>query len=557
MVEESLKNKAWVRIQEKLYMSWINEVLEKRNMEATNLTSDMADCVKLINFLELLSGERVIGYIPKANNRIKRIANGDRLIKFLKDQLKFPNPGCSAENIVDLGTDKADNRHLLGLLYLLFRKYRLDTIKNDEGTEKGKEKNNALLEWVKKVTTGYGLEVTSFKSSFSDGEVFLALAHFISNKSFDFEEFKEKPTEEILDKAFTVAQENGIPRVLEITDVTDHILEARGYEMYVSLFHNEYSKRQQIEALKGNVMKSQEQLSMEARSQEDLVNLNVELTTTRDDLKSAVEGLEKTAEEKKNEFCELQLRSNTLDELIKEKKELYGKVELGKNEKEVGAKSAEELYETNKKKIEENRDIKKDDDEEIDGLTKQIEETKKRIEEVKILLENKRTKEAESMASKYVEAQKKGEEMNKRKCEVEEEIEELEEALSKRNKKVSELENELDMDKDNLERGNALQELYLNVAPVEENLREHIVNLHKWAPYIKSGEGFGTEDEKLKDLNKQKEGTYKEILKALATDLEGENDDLGKVLVEVKKDQLKKQTKKPAIKKPTVKKDKK
>ncbi|ELP92378.1 alpha-actinin, putative [Entamoeba invadens IP1] len=554
MVEESIKNKAWVRIQEKLYMSWMNEVLEKRNMEVTNLLLDVADGIKLINFIEALSNLKIEGYIKKPNNRIQRVANGNKFCEFIKFQLNFPNPGCFPENIVDLGTEKADNRNLLGLLYLLFRRYRLDVIKNEEGTEKGKEKNNALLEWVKKIASNYGLEVTGFKSSFNDGKVFLALAHYISNKSFDYEEFKEKPTEEVLDKAFTVAQENGIPRVLEITDVTENILEARGYEMYVSLFHNEYTKRQQIEALKGTFAKSQEQLAMEAKSQEDLVNLNVELSNTRDELKSTVEGLEKTAEEKKSELIELQVKGTSLDELIKEKKEVYNKVEMSKNEKEVGAKSAEEVYETNMKKIDENKDIKKDDDDEIDSLSKQIEETKKRIEEVKTLLENMRSKEAESMASKYVEAQKKCDEMNKRKCEVEEEIEELEETLSKRNEKVSMMENELDIDKDNLLRGNTLQELYLNVAPVEENLREHIVNLHKWAPYMKNTEGFGNEDEKVKELDKQKEGNYKEVLKALATDLEGENDELGKVLVEVKKNQLKKQTKKPTMKKPTVKK---
>jgi len=95
--------------------------------------------------------------------------------------------------------------------------------------------------------------------------------------------------------------------------------------------------------------------------------------------------------------------------------------------------------------------------------------------------------------------------------------------------------------------------------PLEETLRGQIVDLHKWAPYMKGEEGFGVEDPKIKTLNEPKEGHYKDVFKEMAEDLEKENDEIGKVIVQMKKEQLQKDQKKAKVKskKPSVKKEKK
>ncbi|GAT97349.1 hypothetical protein CL6EHI_083140 [Entamoeba histolytica] len=169
-------------------------------------------------------------------------------------------------------------------------------------------------------------------------------------------------------------------------------------------------------------------------------------------------------------------------------------------------------------------------------------------------------KEGESMASKFVEENKRSAELGDKKTDLVEEIEELEEEVSVLKKTVQTAQDDCDEDKKDLEKAGELQKLYLNIQPLEENLRRQIVDLHKWAPYLKSEEGFGQEDPKLKTLNEPKEGDYKEVFKEMAEDLEKENDEVGKILVQLKKEQLQKEQKKTAkvgVKKPVVKKDKK
>ncbi|EDS89285.1 hypothetical protein EHI_083140 [Entamoeba histolytica HM-1:IMSS] len=390
------KEAGWVRVQIQLFTLWMDEVLQQRQMGVKDLAVDLKDGIRVINFFELLSGKTLKEkYDLRPKNRIQMVHNLHLAMQFLEKEMLVRNPGCFAEDVVD--ADIHGVKLILGLLYTLYRKYRLSVLV-DKKKGKSMKEEDALLEWVKEVTDGYGVTVENFKHSFNDGKVYLALAHVI----ILFNQLTEK------------------------------------YENFTA--------------------------------------------------------------------------------------------------------------------------VGEDDKEEINDLTKEIEEIRKMVEERKKQLAEMKEKEGESMASKFVEENKRSAELGDKKTDLVEEIEELEEEVSVLKKTVQTAQDDCDEDKKDLEKAGELQKLYLNIQPLEENLRRQIVDLHKWAPYLKSEEGFGQEDPKLKTLNEPKEGDYKEVFKEMAEDLEKENDEVGKILVQLKKEQLQKEQKKTAkvgVKKPVVKKDKK
>ncbi|KAL7719335.1 Alpha-actinin [Entamoeba marina] len=546
MQGQTNKESAWVRVQIQLFTLWMNEVLEQRNMGVQDLAVDLKDGIRVINFFELLSGVTLKEkYDLRPKNRIQMVHNLHLAIQFLEREMHVRNPGCFAEDIVDADTHGV--KLILGLLYTLYRKYRMSALVDKK---KGKVKEeDALLEWIREVTEDYGVEVQNFKTSFRDGKVYLALAHVISGGEFDYNEFKNGTSLEVLEKAFSVAETHNIHRLLLVDEVSSGDIDERALVLYTSLYHHEYLKKKEMESLKGEVGKNQEQLELEAKSKEDLVKLNVELQNSNLNLLR-----------KRNTLKSLQERGTELDGILAQKKELLGKIELEKNDAEVGLKGAEVLFQQLTEKFESFTAVGEDDKDEIEELIKEIEETKKKIEEIKAKLKEMKEKDGESFATKYVEAQKKASSLQSRKEELVEEIEELEEEVSVLKKTVQTATDDCNEDKNELQRANDLQKLYLDFHPLEANLRAQIVDLHKWAPYLKSQEGFGVEDDRTKELKQPKEGDYKEVFKSMAGDLEKENDDIGKVLVQLKKDQLKKDQKKAAkasVKKPTIKKEKK
>jgi cortexillin 1/2 len=272
----SNKEKAWVRVQVQLFTLWMDEVLQQRQMHVNDLSVDLKDGIRLINFFELLSGKQLKErYDLTPKNRIHMIHNLSLAIHFMDTTMGVKNPGCFAEDIVD--ADTKGTKLILGLLYTLYRKYRLASLREKKGGKMGKEED-ALLEWIKEVTSDYGIEVHNFKTSFNDGLVYLALAHVISDGEFDFNEFKAKSSEERLEKAFSVAEKYGIHRLLMVDEVVNGDIDDRALVLYTSLYHNQYLKKKEMEQLQGDIGKSKEQLELENKSKDDLIKMNVELS---------------------------------------------------------------------------------------------------------------------------------------------------------------------------------------------------------------------------------------------------------------------------------------
>jgi cortexillin 1/2 len=168
-----------------------------------------------------------------------------------------------------------------------------------------------LLLWVKQITEGYkGVNIKDFKSSFSDGNAFLALVHAYDKKLFDYDhQLEEHSTQENVDYAFTTAEKNlGIPQLLDPRELMDGTIDERSVVLYVSLFFHAFVSAQEKNKIENEKKAISEKVTdletLLANSQEENVVLNKRLSDKDDEirgLKSKLEEQEKEIEKYKQE----------------------------------------------------------------------------------------------------------------------------------------------------------------------------------------------------------------------------------------------------------------
>jgi len=225
-----LKERGWELVQIKAFTSWLNGYLTKRDMGLEDIRTDLSDGIRLICFLELLSGKKVkTKYDIHPASRIQKIQNLHIALQFLEKETDIKLQGIGAEDFAD-----GNLKLILGFLWSLFKRFRIQTIKQDD-----KSSEEGLLLWCKKTTDGYrDVKVEHFKTSFRDGLAFLALCDkYIENKSLlDFDNFqKEKPIEN-LNMAFEFAEQHmGIPRLLDSQEVNEGNVDERFNSLFCIL----------------------------------------------------------------------------------------------------------------------------------------------------------------------------------------------------------------------------------------------------------------------------------------------------------------------------------
>ncbi|EFA76383.1 actin bundling protein [Heterostelium album PN500] len=302
-----MAGKDWEIVQEKAFTAWVNSVLDKRGEKISDVAKDLSDGVKLIFFLELISGKKFnkkFDYEPKA--RINMIQNLALALHFLEDELKIKVQGIGAEDFVD-----NNKKMILGFLWTLYRKYRIAVIsEGDKSSEEG------LLLWCKNTTTGYnGVNVTSFTKTFRDGLAYLALAHKFDQSQFNFADYEKLDPIARLNAAFEYAEKGlGVPKLLEAEEVMRGTTDERSLVLYTSLFFHAYrakEEKERLEASKSDLASKlaglQNSLESEKLSREQLIK-------QKDELKSLLASLEGEAAEREKFLRELEAK---LEEILK------------------------------------------------------------------------------------------------------------------------------------------------------------------------------------------------------------------------------------------------
>ncbi|EGC39302.1 hypothetical protein DICPUDRAFT_52744 [Dictyostelium purpureum] len=353
-------NKEWEKVQEMAFTSWVNSVLEKRGVnKISDVSTDLSDGVKLIYFLESVSGKK----FPKKfdlepKTRIMRVQNLHLAMLFIDEDLKIKVQGVAAEEFVD-----NNKKMILGFLWTLYRKYRISVInEGDKSSEEG------LLAWCKKTTEGYqNVNIQNFKTSFRDGHGFLALAHKYDPTTFKYEDYNSQDNIARLNAAFDFAEKGlGIPKLLEAESLSKGHVDERSIVLYTSLFFHAFRAKEEREALEASQNSLNNKLASLEQSLEGEKHSQEELLKQKQELENALNKIRSENENRNNRITDLQSRIDDalrgLDDEKLAKLDLESR--LAKTEKD---KAILEL------KLAEILDEK-------DRLEKKIEEDKKRAE---------------------------------------------------------------------------------------------------------------------------------------------------------------------------------
>jgi len=545
----SKKESTWVRVQELAFTAWMDETLKKRNMEVKDLSVDLCDGIKLINFFELLCGHQMTEKYDKVpTNRIQKINNLSLGLRFMERNCGVRNPGCSAEDVID--SETRGIKLILGMLYVLYRKYRMRVDLGDGASTKKTREEDMLLEWVRTVLKNKGFEeeaeqVQSFRTSFNDGRVFLALAKCYDgdNESFDYSEENGKSPLERLNKAFEFAESDmGVNKLLDAGEVAEGNMDERALALYTSLFYHAFKTKAELEQMQETVGQSAEQLEMQKKGKEELIKMNCELNEQLGNLRSEFNALQEADEQTHSELVECRDRIEELEALLKQRDEEI--VELKKQVAELKDQQAGEVLKCQKmeedmnslrSQYEATQQIYDQESEKTKALEKELEEVKEKlkIEQAakeggvrdltdKLTEETQKTKE---LSEKHTAALEENEQLQS-------EVKELRKRVKREQKRVEENEAEI-TEMQNQSRVNTS-----GLVVLRTNLDAHIADLHRWQKFLE-GRAAEVEDpieeiERLsEDLDK---ASFQEQLNILSAALQEESVAMGKILNERQKE---------------------
>lgn len=279
------RDKKWEQVQIKAFKSWVNSALASKNIDPVdNIQTDFADGVKLIRFLEIVTG-KAIGkkYDLKPVQKIQKIQNLHLALTFIAENLNVKLVGVGAEDIFD-----GNLKLVLGMLWTLFRTLRIQSIKDE-----GHTSEDALLHWVKKMTADYdGVNVTDFKTSFADGLAFSALIHKFNDELLDYSKLQKVDAENNLENAFSIAEKGlGIPKLLDAADLLNGNPDERSVILYVSLFFHAFvaneetlNQRAKTDQVLKKVTELESQLDMMMEEKEEVERKRRSLQTRVDEL---------------------------------------------------------------------------------------------------------------------------------------------------------------------------------------------------------------------------------------------------------------------------------
>ncbi|XP_058129165.1 spectrin beta chain, non-erythrocytic 1 [Anopheles coustani] len=229
-----------LHIQKKTFTKWMNSFLVKAKMEVDDLFIDLADGIKLLKLLEIISGEK-LGKPNSGRMRVHKIENVNKSLAFLHTKVRLESIG--AEDIVD-----HNPRLILGLIWTIILRFQIQEIEIDvdeenESSEK-KSAKDALLLWCQRKTHGYQhVHITDFTNSWRSGLGFNALIHSHRPDLFDYSTLMPGRNIENLNHAFEVAErELGIPQLLDAEDIDTARPDEKSILTYVASYYHTFAR---------------------------------------------------------------------------------------------------------------------------------------------------------------------------------------------------------------------------------------------------------------------------------------------------------------------------
>jgi filamin len=204
--EDKPRDRTWVDVQKKTFTRWCNNYLKERKMYITNLETDLANGLMLINLLEIISNKDIgarYNKAPKIRNQL--LENTSIALKFIANQ-HIKLVGIGPEDITD-----GNLKLILGLIWTLILRFQIQ--------RSGFEGKAELLEWVRKQVAPYGEKPNNFNLDWRNGRVLAALTDSLKPGVFPQNTWTGEPVPD-LEKAQNIAEnEYSIPKLIDAIDI--------------------------------------------------------------------------------------------------------------------------------------------------------------------------------------------------------------------------------------------------------------------------------------------------------------------------------------------------
>eukprot|EP01130_Rhizamoeba_saxonica_P000578 TRINITY_DN10545_c0_g1_i1.p1 TRINITY_DN10545_c0_g1~~TRINITY_DN10545_c0_g1_i1.p1 ORF type:complete len:526 (-),score=188.33 TRINITY_DN10545_c0_g1_i1:49-1626(-) len=375
MSEKLSKKEKWENVQKKAFLHWINTYLHRKDESIADIQEGFADGIKLIMFLELLTGTPITDrYTKNPRLKVHKINNNFIALKHLENLGVYLT--IAAENLADADPERI-NLHL-GFCWMLLRKFQ--NVPSSAGDEESKSNpfEERLLDWVKNVLSGYDdISISNFKD-FSDGKALLALLETFDSSLVDYQGTDKSDAFLNCTQALTIAEDEiNIPMLLEADELAAGEASDKSVVLYLTLLYNAFSEKNQVmgtEQLLERIEELEELYEVLSVAKEDLD----ERTTI---LKEENTGLNGTFETLTVETSELQQSSNKArEDWTNERAELLARIEALETQlgelKESAGDSVTQLQETQDtvtKERDELKQAKEELEDELEELQEQFE----------------------------------------------------------------------------------------------------------------------------------------------------------------------------------------
>jgi len=239
MAENQLED--WQVRQSKTFAKWVNMYLSRKGFEDTvgmgaEFGPSWDDGVKLMKLMYALYDVKMPKrYKKDAKTRVHKLDNVNQALKMLNTaEVKTTN--LKQVNLLD-----GDFRMMCGMVWNIILDYNIKGISVED-----KNAKTGLLLWCQKKTRDYkGVngDIKNFHKDWKNGNAFLALVDKHTTGEVDYDAMYDSSPEEKLDAAFTACEKLGIPRLLEVEDLTEvDRPDDKGVMTYVSEMFKLFSK---------------------------------------------------------------------------------------------------------------------------------------------------------------------------------------------------------------------------------------------------------------------------------------------------------------------------
>ena len=234
-----------IDVQRRSFTKWMNSQLKKGEFEdeVENLEEELRDGIILMKVISVATGLALPKHNHPCKHEIHRISNLGIVMDMYKDaKIKLIGIGPT-----DL--ESGDVRCALAAVWAIIHAQQLGSIKGEASGKAG------LLLWVKRAVAPYDIEVSNFKKSWASGLALAALIHKHRPSAINYDEVKELPAVEILEKCLSVGEEQlQIPALVDAVDI-EQAIDEKTTMTYISTLFTVFSKEQSAEVTQRRVIK--------------------------------------------------------------------------------------------------------------------------------------------------------------------------------------------------------------------------------------------------------------------------------------------------------------